>query len=199
MDFERLGRQIDFVLEIDKLKKVFRRTYLTDTSRFENSAEHSWHIAVMAVLLSEYAENSNTELFRTVKMLLIHDLVEIDAGDTFAYDEEAKAGKKEREKAAAERIFSLLPADQASSFRELWDEFEARRTPEAKFAAALDRLQPLLHNLYTSGKSWREHGVKKEQVVELNRGMEEGAPKLWEFVRKWIERAVEEGHLETRD
>ena len=195
MDWQRLEQQVTFILEIDRLKTVYRRTYLTDTSRFENSAEHSWHIAVMAMLLAEHANTPEVDQLRVIKMLLIHDLVEIDAGDTFAYDSAAHADKAAREQAAADRLFGLLPADQAAEFRALWDEFEARQSPEAKFAGALDRLQPLLHNLYTHGKSWQEHGVRKSQVVSLNRRMAEGAPDLWTYAEKWLEQAAAEGNL----
>lgn len=192
---KRLQQQIDFILEIDRLKTIRRRTYLTDTSRFENSAEHSWHIAVMALVLAEHANADDLDLFRVIRMMLLHDLVEIDAGDTFAYDDQARQDKTEREEAAADRIFQLLPADQAEEFRGLWEEFEARQTPESRFAAALDRLQPLLHNLYTEGKSWREHGVKKDQVTGLNRHMAEGAAALWDYAAAAIDRAVARGHL----
>ncbi|MFO7838289.1 MAG: HD domain-containing protein [Desulfosalsimonadaceae bacterium] len=195
MDQQRLQQQIDFVLEIDRLKTIRRRTYLTDTSRFENSAEHSWHVAVMAMVMAEHSNFADMDLARVVRMLLLHDLVEIDAGDTFAYDDRAKEDKKEREQAAAERLFGLLPADQAAAFRSLWEEFEARQTPEAKFAAALDRLQPLLHNLYTGGKSWQEHGIREEQVLELNRHSAQGSAALWEYAARWIQEAVEKGNL----
>lgn len=195
MDWQRLEQQMAFILEIDRLKTIYRRTYLTDASRFENSAEHSWHIAVMAMLLAEHASTPDADQLRVIKMLLIHDLVEIDAGDTFAYDRAAHADKAAREQTAADRLFGLLPADQAAEFRALWDEFESRQTPEAKFAAALDRLQPLLHNLYTHGKSWREHGVRKSQVVSLNRRMAEAAPDLWSYAEKWLEKAVAGGDL----
>ena len=195
MDWQRLEQQVAFILEIDRLKTIYRRTYLTDTSRFENSAEHSWHIAVMAMLLAEHANTPEVDQLRVIKMLLIHDLVEIDAGDTFAYDTAAHADKAAREQAAADRLFGLLPADQAAEFRALWDEFEARQSPEAKFAGALDRLQPLLHNLYTHGRSWQEHGVRKSQVVSLNRRMAEAAPDLWTYAEKWLEKAVAEGDL----
>ncbi|MBS3757656.1 MAG: HD domain-containing protein [Desulfobacterales bacterium] len=195
MEKQRLTRQIEFILTVDRLKTVNRRTYLTDTSRFENSAEHSWHIALMALVLAEHSNTPDVNMLRVIKMLLIHDLVEIDAGDTFAYDRKARQDKQQREQAAADRIFNLLPPDQASHFRGLWDEFEARQTPEACFASALDRLQPLLHNLYTRGKSWQEHGVKKDQVVDLNRHMADGASALWDFADAWIEKAVEQGDL----
>ncbi|MFW6236855.1 MAG: HD domain-containing protein [Desulfosudaceae bacterium] len=195
MNSQRLQQQIDFILEIDRLKTIGRRTYLTDTSRFENSAEHSWHIAVMAMVLAEHANADGLDLFRVIRMMLLHDLVEIDAGDTFAYDDQARQDKAEREEAAADRIFRLLPADQAEEFRALWEEFEGRQTAEARFAAALDRLQPLLHNLFTQGKSWQEHGVKKDQVTGLNRCMAEGAADLWDYAAAAIEEAVARGHL----
>ena len=195
MEKQRLEVQIGFILEIDRLKTISRRTYLTDKSRFENSAEHSWHIAIMAMVLADYANAPNIDLLRVIKMLLIHDLVEIDAGDTFVYDSDAGADKQDRELAAAERIFNLLPKDQSVHFRDLWDEFEERKTPEAKFAAALDRLQPLLHNLYTRGKSWQEHGVRKGQVVAINHQMADGAKDLWDFAAEWLEKAAAQGYL----
>ena len=195
MEKQRLEAQIGFILEIDRLKTISRRTYLTDKSRFENSAEHSWHIAIMAMVLADYANAPNIDLLRVIKMLLIHDLVEIDAGDTFVYDSDAGADKQDRELAAAERIFNLLPKDQSVHFRDLWDEFEERKTPEAKFAAALDRLQPLLHNLYTRGKSWQEHGVRKDQVVAINHHMADGAKDLWDFAAEWLEKAAAQGYL----
>src|SRR5262249_50705513 len=147
---DRLARQIAFIIEIDKAKQVLRQTLLMDGSRLENDAEHSWHLAVMALLLAEYAGEA-VDLLRVLKMVLIHDLVEIDAGDTFVYDVEALATRREREERAADRIFGLLPADVEEEFRALWEEFEAQATPEARFAAALDRLQPLLHNYHTGG------------------------------------------------
>lgn len=195
MDHERLERQIRFLLEIDKLKSVLRQTILTDFSRQENSVEHSWHVAVMALLFQEYAAERNLELFRAVRMLLIHDLVEIDAGDTFCYDEAANAVKAEREVAAADRIFALLPADQARELRALWDEFEAGETPESRFAAALDRLQPLLHNWATRGERWQYNDVRSTQVIERNRPIGDGAPDLWAYAARLIEDAVERGYL----
>jgi len=194
---DRLSRQIRFILEIDQLKTVHRRTVLTDRSRRENSAEHSWHIALMAVLLSEYSKEDGIDLFRVVKMLLVHDIVEIDAGDTFVYDPDGQRDKEKREHAAAERLFGLLPPDQRREFHELWREFEARESPEAQFAAALDRLQPMLHNLTTEGTSWREHGVRRHQVLDFNRTMGEGAPTLWELARRLVDEAVDKGHLDA--
>mgnify|MGYP001157837070 CR=1 FL=1 len=191
---QRLAQQIEFIVEIDRAKQVLRRTLLTDKSRRENDAEHSWHIAVMALVLAEHAAEE-IDLLRTIKMLLIHDIVEIDAGDTFTYDEAAQKDKAEREKAAAQRIFSLLPEDQAAEMMALWEEFEAKETPEARFAAALDRLQPLIHNYLTDGATWQEHGVSQEAVLARNRHMETGAPTLWAFARAMIEDAVARGIL----
>ncbi len=196
MELDRLDRQIRFVVEIDKLKTVLRRTWLTDRSRRENSAEHSWHLALMAVLLAEHAAGPDLDVLRVVKMALFHDLVEIDAGDTFVYDEQAALDKPEREGRAAERIFGLLPADQGAELRALWEEYEARRTPEAQFAAALDRLQPILNNYHTRGAAWQQHGVTAAQVIARNRHMAEGSPALWEYARGLIEDAVRQGMLE---
>ena len=192
---DRLPRQVEFLVEIDKLKGVFRQTWLIDESRLENDAEHSWHLAVLAVLLGEYAAEKDLDLLRAVKMVLIHDLVEIDAGDTYVYDETAAATQADRERKAADRIFNVLPPDQAASIRALWDEFEARQTPEARYAAALDRLQPFLHNYYTRGKAWLEHGITSDQVVARTRPIADGAPELWELVKDLIRDAVEKGDL----
>ena len=189
-----LDKQIEFILEIDKVKQVFRRTYLLDESRKENDAEHSWHLATMAVLLHQYAAEP-VDLLRVIKMALIHDLVEIDAGDIFLYDDLFNADKAERETKAAERIFNILPSDQAAEVRALWDEFEARQSPEAKFAAALDRLQPLLHNLNTHGKTWREYGITVDRVIAKNKHVAENAPELWRYVEAKIYEAVEKGYL----
>lgn len=195
MSSQRLQRQLQFILEIDRLKTIQRQTLLTDGSRHENSAEHSWHIALMAVLLSEYSNGDRLDLFRVVKMLLVHDLVEIDAGDTFCYDEAANHDKEERERQAADRLFGLLPRDQGAEMRRLWEEFEARESAEARFANALDRLQPLLHNVHTEGASWRRHGVRSHQVLERNSPVGDGAAVLWEHARRLIDEAVERGFL----
>ena len=194
-DNARLQRQIEFILEIDRLKQVLRRTLTIDKLRQENSAEHSWHIALMAIIFSEYAENLQIDVFRVVKMLLIHDLVEIDAGDTFCYDDNAREGQHERELQAAKRIFNLLPVDQARQLQSLWEEFEARQTLNSRFANALDRLQPLISNHYTGGRAWRKHGVKRHQVVARNRWIEKGAPELWRYALGLIEDAVVQGIL----
>ena len=192
----RLVQQIDFIVAVDRLKQVFRQTRLIDDHRPENDAEHSWHLALMAVVLQEYAAE-DVDIARVLAMHLIHDLVEIDAGDTFAYDDVGQADKEERERAAAKRIFGLLPADQRASMLALWEEFEARQTPEARYAAALDRLHPVLLNYHTDGSAWRRHGVRRHRVVAVNRHMEEGAPELWEYARRLIDSAVAEGKLES--
>jgi putative hydrolase of HD superfamily len=194
MPNERLQRQVEFILEIDKLKTVLRQTYLMDGSRRENSAEHTWHLTVMALVLSEYA-NAPVNVLQVLKMLVVHDIVEIDAGDTYIYDERASLDKAAREEAAADRLFGLLPADQAAELRALWNEFEQRQTPEARFAAALDRLMPLLHNYHTQGKSWRAHGVTADRVVARVRHIEEGSQALWDFAQGVIEAAVAHGYL----
>jgi putative hydrolase of HD superfamily len=190
---DRLKRQIEFILEIDKLKGVLRRTYLP-TGRPENSAEHSWHLAMAALLLAEYA-NQKVDIGRVVQMLLVHDIVEVDAGDTFLYDEAAEQQKAAREQQAAERIFNLLPADQAAWVRGLWEEYERRQTPEARFAYAVDRLQPILLNYTCRGRMWREHGVTASRVRARNRPIGDGSVRLWERVQALIEDAVRQGFL----
>lgn len=195
MDIDRLAKQIEFVVEIDKLKGIVRQTLLTDGSRQEDSAEHSWHLAVMVMVLSEYAQEEGIDLLRVLKMVLVHDLVEIDAGDTYCYDEDGNEGKLEREKSAAERIFGLLPREQSTEFYALWDEFESRKTAEARFAAALDRLQPLLNNYRTRGRMWQKHGINSSQVVSRNQLIEDGAPDLWKYAANMIRDAVRKGWL----
>lgn len=194
MDAVRLEAQLGFVLEVEKLKQVFRQTLLLGDHRRENDAEHSWHLSLMAILLVEYAA-AEVDLLKVLKMLLIHDVVEIDAGDTFVYDVAANEDKAQREQQAADRLFGLLPADQASAYRALWDEFEQRQSAEARYAAALDRLQPLLLNLYTDGAAWQRHGIKKAQVIAYNEHIGEGAPALWECARKLIDAAAAKGFL----
>ncbi len=190
----RLAQQIQFVLEIDKLKRILRQTLLTDGSRQENSAEHSWHIALMAIVLAEYAPVP-IDVLHVIKMLLIHDLVEIDAGDTFCYDVQGNQSKAERELQAADRLFGLLPSDQAIELRLIWDEFETQETPNAKFAASLDRLQPILHNQQTQGGTWRIHGITRDRVLHRMAPIETGAPTLWPFVQELIENCVAAGYL----
>jgi putative hydrolase of HD superfamily len=183
---ERFAQQLRFIVEIDKLKRVLRRTLLTDKSRRENSAEHSWHIALMAPILAEYAA-ADVDVLRVVKMLLVHDLVEIDAGDTFAYDADGHLDKEDRERAAADRIFGLLPADQRRELRELWDEFEVSESADARFALALDRLQPLLQNVHADGGTWRSHGVTQEQVLERMLPIKRTSDLLWAYAVEAIE------------
>jgi putative hydrolase of HD superfamily len=193
---DRLEQQIHFLVEVDKLKNVLRQSYLTDGQRRENDAEHSWHFALMAIMLAEYSK-AEIDTLRVVKMALIHDLVEIDAGDTFAYDETGNETKEAREELAAERIFNLLPEDLAEEVFGLWREFEAKETPEARFAAALDRFQPILLNYHAGGKTWEKHDISKAQVMERNLHMSDGAPDLWAYAKKLIEQAVEKGYLST--
>jgi 5'-deoxynucleotidase YfbR-like HD superfamily hydrolase len=185
---ERLVRQIEFLAEADKLKTIERRTPLTDASRRENSAEHSWHLAIAALALTEYADD--VDVLRVLELVAVHDLVEIDAGDTFAYDRDADAHrtKADRERAAAARIFGLLPVDQAARLHALWDEFEMARTPEARFANALDRLQALVQNMKAGGGSWVEHRVTRAQVLERMAPIEATMPGVWPFVIEVIER-----------
>ena len=159
----RLEQQMNFIIEIDKLKEIVRQTYISSAERKETDAEHAWHFAIMAVLLAEYA-NEPVDVMKVVKMALIHDLVEIDAGDTYLYDEEGAKTKADRENKAADRLFHMLPEDQGEEFDSIWREFEERKTPEARFAAALDRLQPVMLNDATNGKAWEEHGITEEQV-----------------------------------
>jgi len=195
MDKERIDQQIRFILEIDKLKSIIRQSYLIDGTRQENSAEHSWHIALMGLLLVEYAEQP-VDLLRTLKMLLIHDIIEIDAGDTYCYDEAGVIDQSNREAAAADRLFGLLPEDQRIEVHELWVEFEERTTSEAKFAATIDRLMPLLHNYHTEGRSWREHGIRKDQVSSRNEVVKDGSLPLWEFAMSLIDDAVDREYLD---
>ncbi|MEO7367232.1 MAG: HD domain-containing protein [Gemmatimonadaceae bacterium] len=192
---ERLDRQLVFLRELDKLKGVSRRISLIDRSRLENSAEHSWHLGTMAVTLAEYAP-AGTDIARVVEMLLIHDVVEIDAGDTFAFDAAANSDKAERETLAAERLFGLLPDDDALRLRDLWNEFEHGETPTARFANALDRFQGLLMNdAPGDGGTWRIHGVSKQQVLTRMAPIQSGAPALWPAVLAAVERAAQAGHV----
>ncbi len=191
---ERLEKQIRFIVEADKVKNIFRQTYLADGERKENDAEHSWHLAMMAVLLQEHMKEK-ADLAKVMTMVLIHDLVEIDAGDTYAYDEKGARTKREREVKAADRIFGLLPEDQGAYFRELWEEFEAYKTPEAKFAHLLDNFQPLLLNDASGGKSWKEHGVHRAQPMKRNERIPETSETVWEKMLEIFDKHVECGNL----
>ena len=196
MQVNRLKQQLQFIIEIDKLKNVLRQTLLIDGSRRENSGEHSWHLAMMTMILAEYA-TEGTDLFRAMKMTLIHDLVEIDAGDTFCYDVQGNESKAERELQAAARIFGILPEEQGEELRLLWDEFEARVTPTAKFAAALDRIQPFMHNQQTEGGTWKIHNINRNQVMKRMAPVEEGTPELWDFILAEIENCIAAGYLKS--
>jgi len=191
---DRLLAQLDFLRELDKAKNVLRQSHVTGTDRREDDAQHQWHVAVMALLLAEHAAEP-VDVGRVVAMLLLHDVVEIDAGDVFVYDEAAQAGKRAAEERAADRLYGLLPPDQGAWARELWEEYEAKATPEARFAASIDRLQPLLQNLMTGGLGWRRNGVAADRVLRLNSSMEQGAPALWEHARALLEQAVDDGVL----
>ena len=188
----RLEQQIRFITEIDKVKNIFRQTYLADGKRKENDAEHSWHIALMAYLLQEHAEEP-VDVPRVMLMVLIHDLVEIDAGDTYAYDSEG--AKTKREVRAAERIFGLLPEDQGRYFRELWDEFEAYESADAKYAHLLDNFQPLLLNDASGGRSWSEHDVKKAQIYKRNEKVAETSETVWECMQEIVQKHIDAGNV----
>ena len=191
---ERLKKQIEFIFEVDKLKRILRQSILTDGKKRENDAEHSWHISLMAILLSEYS-NEDIDVLRVIKMLLIHDIVEIDAGDTYCYDKEGHNDKREREEKAAKRIFGMLPKDQCDDMISLWEEFELMETAESKYAASLDRLQPLLLNYATNGKSWRDHDIESKQILERNAHIENGSKELWKFAKNMIYDCIEKGYL----
>ena len=191
---ERLKKQLDFALEIDKEKNILRQTHLSGHGRNENDAEHAWHMAIMAYLLREYS-NEPVDITRVMLMCLIHDVVEIDAGDTYAYDEEGKWTQKAREEAAKERIYSLLPEDQKEELAAIFDEFEESKTPESKFAHAMDNLQPLMLNNSNDGGDWREHGVSAKQVYGRQSRTKEGSEKLYEVTDQIIKKHREKGNL----
>ncbi len=196
MDVERFSKQMDFILEIDKLKKVIRQTALADGSRQENDSEHTWHIATMAILLSEYSNQPSLDILKVLKMLLIHDLVEIYAGDTFAYDAIGNSHKEKREQEAAKKIFGLLPGDQKEELHSLWREFEDEESPEARFAAAVDKLQPLILSFNNKGWSWAKHGVVGSQVLENKKTIGLGSTVLWKFAKDLVRKAIENGYLD---
>ena len=196
MQKQRLEQQIRFIIEVDKVKNIFRQTYLADGQRKENDAEHSWHLALSAVLLKEHMKE-DVDLTKVMIMVLIHDLVEIDAGDTYAYDAAGAATKREREVKAADRIFGLLPEDQGTYFRKLWDEFEEYESADAKFAHLLDNFQPLLLNDASDGRSWTEHGVHKSQVCNRNEKIPETSEIVWEKMLEIMDKHIEKGHLKA--
>lgn len=190
----RLLKQVEFIVEVDKAKEIMRRTYLTKSQRFENDAEHSWHLALMAPLLKEYIkEDVNIE--RVMNMVIIHDLVEIDAGDTFCYDREANQSKEHREHEAANRIFNILPEDQAQFIFDLWQEFEDMKTIESRYASCLDRIQPLLNNIATKGRAWRENKTTKSMVLNRLNVVKETSNDLWNLVLDIVNEGVKIGAL----
>lgn len=192
---ERLKKQLDFILQSDAEKEIERRTLISSGKRFENDSEHAWHMALMAILLSEYA-NEKIDVLKTVSMILIHDIVEIDAGDTYCYDYELGKSQRERELKAADRIYALLPDDQAKKLRALWDEFEANETPEANFAHAMDCLQPTMLNNATGGVMWKKNSIKLSQVLKRNEYTEKGSKELWNYqLNELIMKNVENGNL----
>ena len=194
----RLEKQMQFILEADRLKNVLRQSHVTTgNSRRENDAEHSWHLSLMVLLLSEHVEGAKVDLFRVLQMVIIHDIVEIDAGDTFAYDTIGHETQAIREQAAAKRLFGLLPSDQADEFHELFNEFEAKKTPEACFAAAVDRIQPLLLNFHTAGAAWKRHGITHSQALKRNQHIKDASSELWNYVKNLLEEAVSKGYLKN--
>jgi putative hydrolase of HD superfamily len=195
LEASRLHRQVEFIVQVDRLKEVFRQNVLIASRRRENDAEHSWHLCLCTLVLAEHADVPGLDVLRVLKMLILHDLVEIDAGDTFAYDSGGAPQQHEREARAADRLFGMLPEDQAREFRSLWDEFETRETTEARFAAAVDRFQPMLLNTRTEGHSWRQHGVSAAQVRSRAATIREASTSLWEYVADMIRDAVSRGHL----
>ncbi|NDJ81447.1 HD domain-containing protein [Vibrio campbellii] len=194
---ERLEKQLALLIELDQLKSVLRRTRVKSADRrLENSGEHSWHVALMAVLMQEHA-NAPIDIARVMKMLLIHDVVEIDAGDTFVYDVAASKEQEEKELKAAERLFGMLPSDQGDELLALWKEFEAAQSDDARYAKALDRLIPMLLNYHNDGQSWKEHGVTREQALTINKRIEFGSVTLWDKAKELIEEATEKGWLKS--
>lgn len=193
IDYQRLESQLAFFRECDKLKQIFRQTLLLDGTRAENDAEHSWHLAMMVMTFLEYAPTKNIDVEKVLKLVLVHDIVEIDAGDVYTYADFDPATKFAKEQKAADRIFNILPRDQAAQFLALWDEYEDKITPESKFATAIDKLQPFLHNYYADSAAWRLHDVPKARVIEKMSIIKAGAPQLWEFTLKLIEDADREG------
>lgn len=193
---ERLEQQMEFLREIDKLKMIGRQTYLSDGVRKENDAEHSWHLAMCALVLKEYMPEP-VDAARTVELVLAHDLVEIYAGDAYAYDQAAQEAQHQKEVEAAQKLFGILPEEQGRYFRSLWEEFEACESPEAHFARVLDNCQPLLLNDASGGISWREHGILEKQVYKRNERVRQWAPRLWEYLEGLIRKHVELGNLKV--
>ena len=192
---ERFEKQLGFLVEVDKMKSVLRQTLLADKSRQENDAEHSWHFALMAMILYEYADRTKVDLARVLKMALVHDLIEIYAGDTFAYDDIGNESKEEREALAAKKLFSMLPQDQCCETRSLWLEFDQMETMDAKYAAAIDRLQPFINNYMTEGYTWKLGNVTSDKVHKRMDMVRIATPDLWPFVIKVIDESIDKGYL----
>ncbi len=197
MKNQRLLKDIEFIVELDKMKSIFRETSIIGEERREDDAQHSWHISLMAMVLSEYT-NEKVDLLRVIKMLLTHDLVEIFAGDTFCYDIAGNADKREREVAAAEKIFGMLDEDKGQELRALWDEFEEIKTPEAKFATAMDRLQPMLSNYHNEGGTWKKYDVSQSDIYKRISPVKDSSEELWKFVEHMIEDAFDKGLISKR-
>jgi putative hydrolases of HD superfamily len=195
MSGSRLERQLAFLVEADKLKRVLRQNLVGDGSRRENVAEHSWHLTLAALVLAEHCAEGAVDLGRVMRMVVLHDLVEIDAGDTYLYDARGRVTKQVRERQAAERLFGLLPGDQAEPLSALWEEFEARETAEARYAGAVDRLLPMLLNYLAEGRVWKVNGITRAQIVEHCEHMKDGAPELWKFAQSMLDDAVAKGFL----
>jgi putative hydrolase of HD superfamily len=191
---KRLQQQVDFMIEMDRLKDIIRRTYINHGERLENTAEHSWQVALMAMVMAEYAGEA-VDISRVIRMLLVHDVVEIRAGDTYIYQPGHEDEQRKKEEQAANELFGMLPADQAEEFNALWVEFEGRQTPESRFAKALDRLMPTLHNYYSQGKSWLEHGITREMVEANLKNIRPGSPALWEYAHRMLDNASRKGYL----
>ncbi|RIW38472.1 HD domain-containing protein [Bacillus salacetis] len=193
-----MKQSLNFLLEIDQLKQISRRTYISDGSRNENTAEHSWHVSMMAMTLWEtYEHKENVNVQKSVKMLLLHDIVEIDAGDTYAFDLQGYQDKQNRERKAADRLFGMLPARTGEDFRQTWDEFEDRTSPEAVFAHIIDHIQPLMLNIATSGVSWKEHGIHSQQVLDRNSWIKDISPSIYAQIEAWVEKGIEMGWLKS--
>jgi len=192
---ERFEKQLQFLIEIDKMKSVFRQTILIDRSRREDDASHSWHFAVMAMLLFEHCKDQSVDINRVIKTALVHDLIEIYAGDTFAYDAAGNADKLQREQKSADKLFALLPKDQGEEIRALWGEFDAEQTPDAKYACAIDRLQPFINNIMTEGHTWKRHGVTTAQVYQRMEPIRTAMPDIWAFVTSSVGDFVKTGYL----
>lgn len=196
---EELSKCMDFLNEIEKLKIIYRQNSVVDKSRNENSAEHSWHVSLMAIILSGFSNRDDLDMFKVVKMLLVHDIVEIDAGDTFLYDEKSNLDKENNELNAAKRIFGLLPQPLGEELFELWEEFDARLSQEAKFAASLDSLQPLMNHLHTKNLKYKSHNVRTSQVMEKKKHIAEGSQILWEYAQDVIRQSEDLGLYTKQD